>query len=143
MPASTGKSLPNSPPLVSRLAINPLNPDILYAGWPNGVSKSSDGGRTWQLSLNSWYTASNAIPEHSGRPPTGLAVDPINPQNVYATFANAMWGVTAPFAAAPTAARPGPKPPRPPLMGVTPVQLDPWPPFMAWPLIPFSLTSSM
>ena len=78
--------LPKSPPIVTFLAINPQNPDILYAGWINGVSKSSDGGRTWQLTLNSWYHSSSYIPLYSGRPPTGLAVDPVNPQNVYATF---------------------------------------------------------
>jgi photosystem II stability/assembly factor-like uncharacterized protein len=82
------QALPNSPPMVSRLAINPLNPNFLYAGWTNGVSKTSDGGRTWQLTLNSGYDASVYIPQYSGRPPTGLAVDPILPQNVYATFAN-------------------------------------------------------
>jgi photosystem II stability/assembly factor-like uncharacterized protein len=82
------QALPNSPPMVRLLAINPLNPNILYAGWPNGVSKSSDGGRTWQLTLNSGYDFSTYIPQYSGRQPTGLAVDPHLPQNVYATFAN-------------------------------------------------------
>jgi photosystem II stability/assembly factor-like uncharacterized protein len=77
------QSLPHSPPLVSRLAVNPLNPDILYAAWPTGVSKSSDGGLTWQLSLNSVHEAGVGA-----RVPTGLAVDPHLPQNVYATFAN-------------------------------------------------------
>jgi hypothetical protein len=79
--------LPNSPPMVGRLAINPLNPKILYAGWTSGVSKSSDGGLTWQLTLNSGYDNSTYIPKYPGRPPTGLAVDPHLPQNVYATFA--------------------------------------------------------
>ena len=109
--------LPKSPPLVRFLAINPHNPDILYAGWINGVSKSSDGGRTWQLTLNSGYDTSFYIPLYSGRPPTGLAVDPVNPQNVYATFASTFQNeggrCTAPFATAATAARPGPKPTRP------------------------------
>jgi photosystem II stability/assembly factor-like uncharacterized protein len=79
------QALPNSPAPVYRLAVNPLNPDILYAGWDNGISKSSDGGRTWQLSLNSVHGIGNGA-----RAPTGLAVDPIVPKNVYATFANAV-----------------------------------------------------
>ncbi len=56
------QALPNSPPMVSRLAINPLNPNFLYAGWSNGVSKTSDGGHTWELTLNSGYDASVYIP---------------------------------------------------------------------------------
>jgi photosystem II stability/assembly factor-like uncharacterized protein len=75
--------LPKSPAPVYSLAINPLNPDILYAGGANGVSKSSDGGRTWQLTLNSVHGFGS-----EARMPTGLAVDSIHPQNVYATFGN-------------------------------------------------------
>jgi photosystem II stability/assembly factor-like uncharacterized protein len=77
--------LPKSPAPVYCLAINPLNPYILYAGGANGVSRSSDGGRTWQLTLNSVHGFGTGA-----RIPTGLAVDPILPQNVYATFSNTL-----------------------------------------------------
>jgi photosystem II stability/assembly factor-like uncharacterized protein len=77
--------LPNSPTPVYLLAINPVNLNILYAGGTNGVSKSSDGGRTWQLTFSSVHGFGN-----DARLPTGLAVDPIHPKNVYATFANSV-----------------------------------------------------
>jgi photosystem II stability/assembly factor-like uncharacterized protein len=73
--------LPGSPPNVVRLAVNPANPNVVYAGWDNGVSRSTDGGRTWQLCFNSAYGAGMG-----GRPTTSLAIDPHDPQRVYATF---------------------------------------------------------
>ena len=140
------QSLPKSPPMVSRLAINPLNPNILYAGWPNGVSKSSDGGRTWQLTLNSGYTSTNAIPEHSGRPPP-VWPSTLSIRRMFTPPLTTPWGrqttrSTAPFAAAATAARPGLKPSRPPLRNGEELPKN-CTPFPAWPLIPSNLTSSM
>jgi len=77
------KFVPSSPAPVYRLAVNPLSPEILYAGGANGVSRSADGGKTWQLTLNSVHGVGRNF---DPRIPTGLAVDPLRPQNVYATF---------------------------------------------------------
>jgi photosystem II stability/assembly factor-like uncharacterized protein len=79
------QGLPKSPGAVTLLAVNPANANIVYAGWPQGVSRSTDGGRTWQVCLQSAYGGGVV-----DRPPTGLAVDPLNPQRVYATFNNTL-----------------------------------------------------
>jgi photosystem II stability/assembly factor-like uncharacterized protein len=47
--------------MVHKLAINPAQPDIMYAASDTGVFKSEDGSRTWRLSTfdlpcNSFYT---------------------------------------------------------------------------------------
>ena len=78
----TGPGL-NSEAIVYSLAIDPSQPDILYAGtrspgsnppWGGGVFKSSDGGKSWSNFthnlLEDWVY--------------GLAIDPRNPQSVYA-----------------------------------------------------------
>ena len=61
-------------PSVSFLAINPENPDIVYAGSGQGVFKSVNGG-------NSWEPITSGMP---ARYVTSLAIDPENPQHVYA-----------------------------------------------------------
>ncbi len=72
--------------VVSRLALDPANPDVAYAavtgsfarpGGMRGVYKTSDGGLHWARLLtgaNGWTGA------------VDLAVDPSNPQVVYAAF---------------------------------------------------------
>ncbi len=60
------------------LAINPLNPDTLYAGTHHGVIKSTNGGETW-TEIN------------HGLPDIGfytLAIDPVTPDTVYAVDAD-------------------------------------------------------
>jgi photosystem II stability/assembly factor-like uncharacterized protein len=83
---STGPGL-NAFPIVYDLQVDPQNPDILYAGtrgwtpvftwappWGGGVFKSVNGGDTWTIQNNGltedWVYS--------------LAIDPTNPQIVYA-----------------------------------------------------------
>jgi hypothetical protein len=58
---------------VVSLAINPRNPQVLFAGTNTGILKSSDGGITWTLVYDSY-----------GQYPGRLIVDPVNPEKVYA-----------------------------------------------------------
>ena len=81
------------------LAIDPQNPDIIYAamwersrsawnfkesGSGSGIYKSSDGGETWQK-LN---TKKSGFPTGHGVGRIGLAVSPSNPEIVYALLDN-------------------------------------------------------
>jgi photosystem II stability/assembly factor-like uncharacterized protein len=70
---------------ISRVRIDPKNPDIVYVGaqghvWgPNperGVYKTTDGGKTWRKVL--FRNDSTGI--------TDLELDPFNPQTIYAAF---------------------------------------------------------
>ncbi len=64
------------------LAIDPVTPSTIYAGTfstpvgpePRGISKSTDGGRTWKV-------FSTGLP--AGAFVSGLAVDPTNPSTIY------------------------------------------------------------
>ncbi len=60
------------------LKIDPRNPNIIYAATSNGIYKSADGAQSWAL---------------HGHPTTlydlvGLAVDPVQPGNLYASVYN-------------------------------------------------------
>ena len=84
---------------IGRIAINPRNPDIVFvaalghAYGPNeerGVFRSTDGGRTWQKVL---YKG----PDIGA---TDLAIEPENPQVIYATLWQARrppWSVYGPI----------------------------------------------
>lgn len=70
---------------ISRVRIDPRNPDVVYVGvqghvWgpsaERGVFKSSDGGKHWRKVL--FRNDSTGI--------TDLAIDPANPQTLYAAF---------------------------------------------------------
>jgi photosystem II stability/assembly factor-like uncharacterized protein len=71
---------------VGVLAIDPQNPNTLYAGTEGGVFKSGNGG-------TSWYLASSGLPTQTNGPSaaflqvTLLAIDPQNPDTVYAVSA--------------------------------------------------------
>lgn len=56
-------------------AIDPQNPDTVYAGTMRGVYKSNDNGQTW---AEAFTGLSGVLPN------LGLAVSPINPDEVYA-----------------------------------------------------------
>ena len=84
-------------PFVNSLAIDPINPQILYAGVnfatktstedrKSGVYKSTDGGASWSREIFSW-TAYNI---------TSLAIDPENPSTIYAgaQFSGGVWKST-------------------------------------------------
>ncbi len=68
------------------LTISPQNPDVLWAGTTGvrGIFKSVDGGKTWQKK-------DNGIIENDGLSLRGFAVDPKNPDIVYAAGEVASW----------------------------------------------------
>jgi photosystem II stability/assembly factor-like uncharacterized protein len=69
-------------PVVVAIAINPSNPNILFAATFNSVYKSRDGGGTWQTTTEGLG---------SGRIQS-LAIDPVFPATVYAgTFGDAVY----------------------------------------------------
>ena len=69
-------------PAVSALLINPHNPQIIYAGSSAHVSKSRDGGETWELSDEGMSSARVM----------SLGIDPPPGSQVYAgTFGDAIW----------------------------------------------------
>ncbi|HYT31744.1 MAG TPA: hypothetical protein VEO37_04055, partial [Thermoanaerobaculia bacterium] len=61
---------------VSSLAIDPMNPDRVYAGTGQAVFKSRDGGLSWTASLG----AASGLE----RIPSGLAIDPLFSSTLYA-----------------------------------------------------------
>ena len=60
----------------SALAIDPNNPNTLYAGSGSGVFRSTNGG-------GSWSAANDGLPDYSVR---ALAIDPIDPNTIYAAI---------------------------------------------------------
>ena len=70
-PRNTGMSHAN----VTAIAVNPVNPLVLYAAtWGGGIFKTSDGGSTWT-------PASSGVTEPYVR---SLAINPLLPDTVYA-----------------------------------------------------------
>ena len=65
---------------VSRIAVAPNAPNIIYAGGPSGPHRSTDGGATWTK------TPTTGLPAFPF--PLSLAVDPNNSQVLYAGFIN-------------------------------------------------------
>ncbi len=66
------------PSLVSTLAVNPTNPDIVYAGMHSlGMWLSTDGGKTWQSLTRNF--SNEAIGQSTV---TAITVDPANPLRV-------------------------------------------------------------
>jgi hypothetical protein len=66
------------PSLASTLAVNPTNPDIVYAGmYSLGMALSTDGGRTWQSLTRNF--SNEAI---GGSTVTAITVDPSDPMRV-------------------------------------------------------------
>jgi hypothetical protein len=68
-----------SPPIWD-LAVDPLSPDILYAGTQGGVYKTTDGGASWNrvsegISPGPYWTSTAVVT---------LAIDPVNPNILYA-----------------------------------------------------------
>ncbi len=61
------------------LAIHPADPNIMYAGTPNGgIWKTTDGGANWKI-------ASDSLPSLSV---ITIALDPVNPDVIYAGTGN-------------------------------------------------------
>lgn len=66
------------PSVVSSLAVNPTNPNILYAGMHSqGMYLSTDGGKTWQSLTDNF--SNQAIGSSTV---TAITVDPSNPMRV-------------------------------------------------------------
>jgi hypothetical protein len=67
------------PSIVSSLAVNPTNPDILYAGLHSeGMVLSTDGGKTWQSLTRNF--SNEAIGSSTV---TAITVDPTDPMRVF------------------------------------------------------------
>jgi photosystem II stability/assembly factor-like uncharacterized protein len=71
------------------LAIDPRDPDIVYAGTKSGVFKSTDGGIEW-LPTNTGLPTPVAFPENGGPYVFALTIDPHDRDTLYAgvTFLN-------------------------------------------------------
>lgn len=66
------------PSVASSLAVNPTNPNILYAGlYSQGMYLSTDGGRTWQSLTRNF--SNEAVGSSTV---TSITVDPTNPMRV-------------------------------------------------------------
>ena len=59
--------------MLPSLAIDPLDPSIIYAGTDGGVFESTNGGTTWNA-MNRGLTNTHV---------TSLAIDPLNPDVIY------------------------------------------------------------
>lgn len=71
------------------IAPHPRDPRIIYAGTEGGVHKSTDGGETWQW-LRQGFPP---LQRHAFSAPIGaLAVDPQQPDTVYAGIGRPRWG---------------------------------------------------
>lgn len=63
---------------VRSVAVDPKDPDVVYAGtWASGVHKSVDGG-------GAWTSSTNGLPEGAGV--WDIAVNPVNPKNLFAAL---------------------------------------------------------
>ena len=83
--------------LVTRIAIAQTRPESIYAiahAYPNGrtaIYKSTDAGGTWQVTGGS---ASSLPPSCCGDSQDALAVDPGNPQTLYAAVGDTVLATT-------------------------------------------------
>ncbi|MBA2702609.1 MAG: SBBP repeat-containing protein [Blastocatellia bacterium] len=87
---AAGTGLPSSP--VNTLAINPSSPATIYAGTNVGVYRTMNGGTNWSV-INTGLLVPRSDATTTANPQIfAIAVDPVNPLNVYAapnlSFAN-------------------------------------------------------
>ena len=71
-------SLPTNT-LIRSVAVDPLNPQRVYAAGPAGVFRSDDGGLTWE-----------ATGDGLAGEPVAVTLDPASPQNVIAVTADGL-----------------------------------------------------
>ncbi len=77
----TWTPLPNSPGLVFSIAIDPSNPNILYAsGQRYGIYRSEDGGQSWTAVYNTY-----------GAQVWSVVINPITPSTIYAGTASGIY----------------------------------------------------
>jgi cysteine-rich repeat protein len=73
---------------VKSLAIDPTNPQIMYAGTFSGTFKTTNGGTTWS-------TINSGLPLSKMGAVNTLAIDPARPQTVYAGTGDGYYGTAA------------------------------------------------
>ena len=71
-------------PAVRVLAIDPKNPDTLYAGTDEGVFRSVNGGESWKPIISGMPT----------RSVTSVAINPQDPNQVYAGTFGGLFEIT-------------------------------------------------
>ncbi len=67
------------------LQIDPVDPRILYAATASGVYRTTDGGDSWHLRSNGIFDGFSGFPTRREREVVDLAIDPVNPNVLYAT----------------------------------------------------------
>lgn len=71
-----------APPIIARLAVDPLHPDVLYAAaTAAGAWQSSDGGKTWRQMLHL----------NDATPVNDIAIDQVNPQRLYVALTGSIY----------------------------------------------------
>ena len=73
---------------VEAIAPHPRDPKVIYLGTEGGVHKSGDGGETWQWLREGFPPATRWA---FSAPIGALALDPQNPDNVYAGIGRPRW----------------------------------------------------
>lgn len=76
---------------VSALAVNPTNPNLVYAGTSRGVARSADGGSTWTTAVSASAVNAGLAPAIAVGSVLSLAIDPVEPTNVYAGTAEGVF----------------------------------------------------
>ena len=87
--AETGLTEPAAPAgeedlRVDALALDPRSPNVLYGGTGNGVYKTSDGAKTWQLASNGLGLPTGHRHSLVEGEVYALAIDPLHTSTVYA-----------------------------------------------------------
>ena len=71
-------------PQVYSLAVDPVTPNRIYAGTGHGVARSSDGGATWNTTVQAPPTAEGLAPPIAIGHIFALAINPLSPSTLYA-----------------------------------------------------------
>lgn len=79
--------------IVVTLAIHPTNPRILYAGTTGGAYRSTDGAATWQK-INNGLIPDEVLNASMALGINQLAIDPSDPDTVYAGTTNGLFRTT-------------------------------------------------
>jgi photosystem II stability/assembly factor-like uncharacterized protein len=79
--SSINNGLPPASRIINTIAINPLDPNVVYIGTYNdGIYRSMDGGASWEAKNNG--LGSSDI--------RSIAIDPVNPEIIYAGSGNGL-----------------------------------------------------
>ncbi len=88
IPATSGLPLMPLLSVVTSLAVDPSNPDTVYAGTLGGVFKSTNGGESWTAINSGLEVAEVALtPDLTLIAVLALAIDPSNPATLFAVIA--------------------------------------------------------